>query len=344
MIQTLKCNYCGDKFERESKLIKYKNNFCSNKCFTNSNIKPLKTLKCDYCGNEFKRKKKFIRSIHNFCNHRCYTNSKIIPIPINNIIEDYKNGETLHSLSAKYKIGYGKLWKKMHLHTKVRDKSYGKVPVNLKDSYDLWYIVGVCHGDGSVYKFKHHQCKNANFYKVDLSVKDKIFADSFKNALLNIGFKNIGERVRKAPTYNQGFCYNVCVDSKTFYEWYKKLTYNKMLMMNKKYKIAFLRGLFESDGCFCKMKYPQATITNAKKPFLKFVQKMVSDLGFKSSIYYKKGGYCPSFNSAFKSGYILSVIGGSKQVLKFVKMLDCCIERKRVEAYYKKFKIKGEIK
>ena len=95
--------------------------------------------------------------------------------PQKEMINDYENGLTTKQMKNKYHIGYEHLSKIIA----IKNRSLSKVRIDLRPSKELWYVIGVLFGDGSAYSYRHHQCKNAKFYRIELDTKDREFADEF---------------------------------------------------------------------------------------------------------------------------------------------------------------------
>jgi len=205
-------------------------------------------------------------------------------------------------------------------------KSKNLVDVNLDDSDDFWYIIGVLHGDGYI---------TGN--KICLETIDFDFAQSFKKCLSNIGIHpRIDKLIRNdnLHTYKKGFIYRTSANSLFFVENYKKIKLKGIKVLPKKYKIAFLRGLFDSDGCLAQRKnYKKngickgisAQITSKNHNFLKFIEKIISDIGFESRTYRcdNSKGYCGELSH-------LWILGTSMDKVNFIRAIEPNIKRKRV--------------
>jgi intein-encoded DNA endonuclease-like protein len=236
----------------------------------------------------------------------------------NQIVRDYQSGRTLPQLVREYNIPYTTLHDNLQEIIKLRDKSSGKVQVNLTNSKELWYVIGVLFGDGSAYSYRHHQCKNAKFFRIELDCKDREFADEFFKCCKAIGLHPF-LTTRKSETTKQGFQWKVYTNSKTFVEWFEKfkLTYRAIPTLPKKYKIAFIRGVFDSEGC----KYKNsAKITNTKVWWIGLVREILNSLGFETSAYYTENGFCKKYD--------ISILGGKLKVREFLTLVNSSIPRK----------------
>lgn len=182
----------------------------------------------------------------------------------------------------------------------------------LAPSNNLAYILGVLKGDGCVYRTKIG-------YGVVLSVVDKLFAESFKENLTKIGLHpKISLRDKGNPRWKKQFA--VLAYSKAFYYWYKNLTLEdieNLLVENKEFIREFIRGFYESEGCFSywrKGMMYTLEIGVTDQELLKLVQRMARCLGFdfkmdarkqkKSKTFYRlrmRGRYKAKFKSFFNT-------------------------------------------
>lgn len=191
----------------------------------------------------------------------------------------------------------------------------------LAPSRELWYIVGVVFGDGSVYIKKD----SPPHFRVELGVTDKEFAKEFFKCLRKIGL-NPFLRKNKSKSCKQGFVWNVYANSKIFYKWFKKNEENLkklILKVSLKFKISFLRGVFDSDGNLYYTKNKKQIgirIYSTKIKFVNFIRKLMLKMGFKTSLYYEKKGFC--------SKYVIWLLGGNSEVEKFLNLIQPTISRK----------------
>lgn len=235
------------------------------------------------------------------------------------MIAEYQNGKTIRQVANENNIPYTTFHDKLNKVVKLRDRSLGKIRVRLQNSKELWYLIGVLFGDGSAYSYPHHQSKNARVYVIELSCKDREFTDEFSRCCRAIGL-NPHRSIKSAKTFKQGFAWKARAYSKTFNQWYDKITYNQILNLPREFKIEFLRGIFDSEGCFYK---PQnaAKITNTKIRFINLIKELLALLDFKVSIYYHTGGFC--------SAYDISLLGGKEKIREFLELINPTIERKK---------------
>lgn len=242
----------------------------------------------------------------------------------NEIVKDYQNGLSLEQLKKKYNVSVFLLRKNFRKNgIELRGRSFGKM-INLEPSDDFFYIIGVLHGDGSAFCYDNHPNKKYKIHRIMLDCKDLDFAQAFQNSCQKIGLK-ARLNTKKKSTFKQGFCWRVDCYSKILYNFYKKFDLNLMLKEKGKYKIAFIRGMFDSDGCNCK-KNNIVRITTIRNDFALFLKKLLETMNFKSTIY---GGIQ---NSGYvKEKYDVTILGGKSENKRFLKLINSNIARKKYQ-------------
>jgi hypothetical protein len=160
--------------------------------------------------------------------------------------------------------------------------------------------------------------------------KDLDFAKAFKKALkkikVNSNFMKINKKGMK-----QGFYFRVQGYSIQLAKWLKikpeKLI--NLLNLSVEYKIALIRGYFDGDGTLQryegKRKKLVAVITGKNRFMMIILRELVSDIGFKNSIY-----KCD--NSKGWSGvlYQLWIRGSSEETSRFISVIKPNIKRKSI--------------
>jgi len=197
---------------------------------------------------------------------------------------------------------------------------YGKLTLKrptkkLKLDKNLAYILGVIEGDGHVSK-----------YTTILGVKDKDFALTFKKALEDwSGFKC-------RMFFDKLKTYWVELYSKIITNFLKNININKLKVMSGKYKAAFLRGMYDSEGCIDKYSI---NISNQNKHLLQFCKDLLLDLGIESGIigivgkkgnisYFSDGRKCTSNKNTY-GFYIYK----KENLIKFRDLIGFSIKRKQ---------------
>ena len=212
----------------------------------------------------------------------------------------------------------------------MRSPETGFIHPNLEVNENLAYILGVIFGDGCVTKNKH---------RIFLNTTSETFAKSFGHALKKIGLhpcfymvklsgKNVKPRFYTIyqeinPKYKDAFY--VVAASKAFYIWFKSLTLNNLqkLLMEMDCIKGFLRGFYESEGSIShKTKNAwQIVIYNTNIQLIKIVQEFLTRLGFSHSLRIIR----PK-NKRLKNEYSVYILGGTKEVMRFVREVNPCIK------------------
>jgi intein-encoded DNA endonuclease-like protein len=211
---------------------------------------------------------------------------------INNITKTKKRKDLPRELRIKAYNDVHKLRKHGLSHTKIRKEIYRKYGVRislstisywtrgihspyngrripslelLKPSEDLGYVIGVRLGDGYTRRTGYDQ------YFIGLRAKDIEFVEKFSMCLGNVLGR---EPIRPWKDERR---YVVETKSKTLYELLKKPVDLKRIKKHvehcKKCTTAFLRGLFDSEGCVSKEGYIKLYNTNYE--VLAYAQKLL---------------------------------------------------------------------
>jgi intein-encoded DNA endonuclease-like protein len=193
---------------------------------------------------------------------------------------------------------------------------------NLNPSENLFYLLGAIKSDGWIAKYGYQN-------KICLEVNDLDFATEFSKCLIKIGLNPNINKIKKKLS-NQEFVFRVTSNSRIFVDWFKSYDLNNIKMVSKKMKIAFIRGIFDGEGCYktypksAHRKYHVAQITMKDKKFILFVQELIKSIGFENKVY-----KCD--NSKGWSGilYNIWISGNSAKTIEFLQTIKPSIERKR---------------
>jgi hypothetical protein len=278
-------------------------------------------IKCEACGKEFETLYKWRNKI--YCNRICYEKNRngAWENHKKEIIALYKQGYGIFTLEEKFGVSHDTIWRKMKelgIPPNPNSRSLSKNMLDLSPSEDLYYILGCCYGDASPYRYAHPQCENAEMCRLELTCKDRDFADAFMESCKKIGL-NPHFTTRKSETTRQGFQWKVCCDSKAFLDFWGTITDEQMINLPVQFKIPFIRGLFDSEGCFYK-KGNEAKLATTKHEIL--FKNMIENIGFRTATY-----YCS--NNFAKGLYSVDIRGGKYEVERFLKMIEPNIERKK---------------
>ena len=180
--------------------------------------------------------------------------------------------------------------KHLDIPTRVRKEytllSAHPLQPNLSPSIALAYVLGVLYGDGHVRK----KVTDGN-YLICLSVRSKKFAESFASSLKSI---NLNPSIRcklrttkiNSKKYARYFWITIAY-SRKFVKWYNSLTAKTLLNYVKlrNHKIAFLKGLYESEGSFGYWKMGTSRtwifrIVMLNRMILQLARRLLKDLGY----------------------------------------------------------------
>jgi len=192
---------------------------------------------------------------------------------------------------------------------------------DLSSSKDLYYILGVVLGDGSV-------GKEGRNYTIKLNQTEKDFAQTFKSALTRIGLHPSCFTVERPPP-SKKLQYVVKANSIIFHKWFKSLTLRdieRMVGQRDDFMISFVKGLYESDGgvSYYKPNHRRIDFYSNKRELLELAQRLLRHLGFRPKLYSRArtGGFKPRPN--FLRWQLRLV--GNPQTDRFLGMVKPCIK------------------
>ncbi len=206
----------------------------------------------------------------------------------------------------------------------------------LKPSEDLANVIGVVLGDGYPVERKHG-------YIIGLEAKDKEFVEDFGRRLGKI----LGREPYKPWINARTGGYRIEITSKTLYELLRKPVDFKRIKKHvehcPKCTAAFLRGLFDSEGCIGKDgRYIKLYNTNYE--VLVYAQRLLKRFGIEATGPWpntQKGAtiYNPSTGKQYKANedcYYIYI--GAESLPKFYRYVGFTIRRKqkRLEDYLRR--------
>jgi intein/homing endonuclease len=166
-------------------------------------------------------------------------------------------------------------------------------------SEDLAYLCGIFAGDGSI---GYRRKKNEYCLKVVGNPKDE---KEFYHQIIGPKFKKVFGVYPKMKYHDSKTTYGFSVYSKSINNYlnkviglpsgvkYPTLRIPEIFCKEKKLVIAFIRGVFDTDGCISFKKghktypnYPVINLTSKSSVFIKQISKFLSDIGIKFSILY----------------------------------------------------------
>lgn len=190
-----------------------------------------------------------------------------------------------------------------------------------KPSEALSYVIGVYLGDGTAYYNKTSQC-----YRVALKVKDRKFAESFSKNLARVVGRNKPYKVIEL----KGGLYSVEVGSYVLFNFLKQ-SLAKLWSVIKAFPQEFIRGFYESEGCFIIQKYYwnikkekhhrktfqfHLKMSNLNKELLLIVKKLMEPLGFH-----------PTLVGPYKACKLYEVcLSRTREVKSFIRTIRPCIK------------------
>ncbi len=206
--------------------------------------------------------------------------------------------------------------------TRVSVSKYGpvmRINPNLTPSKELSYLLGILLGDGYVDKRNN---------RITLCVTSKVFANEFWTTLKSIGLNPVKDEINpKDSQYKRKKLYRVYARSKIFVEWYKKLNLKIIesdFLTTKEFQKEFIRGFYESEGSLYRDKrYKNCwtlSITNTDKKLIELINRLITNLGFKTSL--------SSSRYRKKEVFYLRILGGTKEVRRFIKTINPVIKNK----------------
>lgn len=190
-------------------------------------------------------------------------------------------------------------------------------------SKDLFYILGVLEGDGYIEKNTP--------YKIALGATDKPFIEEFYLHLTKIGLVPSKKSVYiEYPKYRFGSflgkkpLFRLRVYSKAFTTWYfNTVSYEWIegFKTNKEYMFYFIKGVYESDGCFLRKDW-RIRIACTNKELLEILKKILEYYNYNPTL--SPDGYIRGRNKP----YYQFNLNRKKEVISFLNEIKPCIARR----------------
>jgi len=196
-------------------------------------------------------------------------------------------------------------------HLKLRELKREKLrELSNRISSDFSYALGVVLGDGYITFPK----KGGGY--IGLNVKDKDFAEDFKNSLDKWSGK-------KCRLYFYEDCWRVYLHLVVAAKFLKNFDVNKLFFMSEEIKCAFLRGLFDSEGSV-NIQQKRICFYNSNTDLINLAKILLDSLGINYIKIYKREGE-------------IHTIEGREYLVKPVYSL-VIRRRKNLELFYKKIR------
>jgi len=171
------------------------------------------------------------------------------------------------------------------------------VPTSISE--DLAYLCGIFAGDGSI---GYRRKKNEYCLKVVGNPKDE---KEFYHQVIGPKFERVFGIFPRMKYHDSQTTYGFSVYSKTIYSYlvniiglpsgvkYPTLRIPEIFLKDEKLTIAFIRGVFDTDGCISFKKgdknyphYPVINLTSKSANFIKQIADILNNLGLKFSTSY----------------------------------------------------------
>lgn len=157
--------------------------------------------------------------------------------------------------------------------------------LNLSPSENLAYVLGVLLGDGWV-----HIWEKRRNYRIGLDVTSLPFAESFRGALKKVGIhSSLHTRAPRHKGWKPQWL--VVANCAPFVRWYKGLTLAniKSYLHSNELKRTFLRGFYESEGCFYIdnkrwRPRPRIQIANRNMDLRNLIAELLRTLGYSPNV------------------------------------------------------------
>jgi len=195
------------------------------------------------------------------------------------ILQSWDEGESVTKIMKKYGASQPAVEKILRAYGRELGRKYGawnkgiyEIHPDLSPSEDLGFILGALQGDG------YCIARNTT-YHVALAVKDKEFAEAFRDALQNIG-------MNPSLGYKSEGSYQAIGYGREFINWYLSLDLDKIkeiVSSTDEAKIGFIRGLFDSEGT-TNLERQNIFFVNSNKKLVDCFCELCGDLGFSFNV------------------------------------------------------------
>jgi len=202
--------------------------------------------------------------------------------------------------------------RKFNLQTDVG--RYARNQPDLEPSKDLFYIIGVVHGDGVIYQ------NSTNSWIIQLQCTNKTFADSFRRSLNKLGLHTRFYEFER----NSSIYYQVRGYSKLLCEFIRDKE-PKTLLTEAEYKNSFIRGIYESDGSISiyRKDSPRLSVVwSSDIQVVRLIESLLIEMGYEFSRYSRE-------NTGFtdEEAYEVRLTGGKSAVKRFFDEVNPVVKR-----------------
>jgi len=186
-------------------------------------------------------------------------NRKIRKLPyhdkavMNEITNLYQNKIDTIEIARKFNVGKSTILRAMRICKIPRRSPPIRYTPNLEPTFELGYTIGVMYGDGCCTERKN----GYNDFTIRLETIDLDFAKFFAFQFCKVigRHKPLGVRIAQLTRTGKPYYRTECRSAKFAYFW-RQLPFDKLaLMVNiSPFRIGFLRGFYDSEGCICMHK------------------------------------------------------------------------------------------
>ena len=173
---------------------------------------------------------------------------------------------------------------------------------------ELAYLCGIIAGDGSI-NYRAKKCE----YSVECAGNSEDEIEYYKTIILPLFTKVFGF-VPKLGYYSKGSTFGFRIYNKSLFMYLtkfiglphgqkdSKLGIPKYFLNDKALLLAFIRGVFDTDGCVTfkkKYKYPTIVLGSASPDFIREISNVLKNEGFTFYEVYDYKRYDPRFKEGF---------------------------------------------
>lgn len=203
-----------------------------------------------------------------------------------------------------------------------RNDSHRGIRLPEKISEDLAYLCGIFAGDGSI---NYRRKKNEYSIKVVGNPKDE---KKFYHQVIGPKFENVFGVFPKMKYHDSKTTYGFSIYSKTIYNYlvniiglpsgvkYGSLKIPKVFLTDKNLTIAFVTGVFDTDGCVCFKKgsrkqhtYPNISMASKSESFIAEITEFLRTIGLHFTHYYEYKQPDVRFQKGYSITYRLEIHG-----------------------------------
>jgi len=171
------------------------------------------------------------------------------------------------------------------------------IPIEITE--DLAYLCGIFAGDGSI---GYRRKKNEYSLKVVGNPKDEM---EFYHQVIGPKFEKVFGILPRMKFHDSKTTFGFSIYSKTIYNYlvnkvglpsgvkYYSLEIPRIFLNDRRLIIAFIRGVFDTDGCISFKKgdkdypnYPVINLTSKSADFIKQISNELNNIGLKYSVSY----------------------------------------------------------